>query len=388
MRRLKCLWGNEGSKTSDNRLKVHLTVPFVGVQEPMYIESMVSKPRFKHVLFLVVPALVAAGALVGGGGATAGTAVFGVDYFISPPLVQGSYVTGPSETFDGFGDAPCPATIASGLIGVTGACKTLTQKDFGGAKPLASDSTPTVGEPGSDFASTDSGGTITFSMPETQRYLGFWWSAGSIGNTVKFYSGETEVLSLSTDDLTGLLGTMPADEAGYGTTGSITSLDGNSTYVKHHYFGNPRGVSGAGSPPVMTGALWAANTTNCQPSDCGVITSQPFVYLHVFGQGGLYFDRVTFSGPGFEFDNFVVSPLSQTPQGSLVPIGSLEGTPPPDFRPDGQAPEFDGPSLAHYQGQSDLPDTGGARTNLVWFAGVLMLGGIGSNRVMRRLRRS
>lgn len=345
---------------------------------------MVSRPKFKHVRFLVIPAMAITGTFIGGGSVTAGTAVFGVDYFISPPLVQGSYVTGPSETFNGLGNASCPATIAGGLIGVSGACKTLVQDGAGGAKAGASDPTPTVGEPGSDYASTSSGGEMTFTMPEPQKYLGFWWSAGSGGNTVRFFSGDTEVLSLSTDDLNSLLGIRPANEADYGSTGSVTSQDGNSTYVKHHYFGNPRGVSGAGSPPVMTSSLWVNNGTNYVAG--GVIYTEPFVYLHVFGQGGMSFDRITFSGWGFEFDNFVVSPLSQSPQGSLVPIGSVTGTPPPDFQPDGPS-GFDGSSLKHYFERSDLPDTGSRNVDLVWFGAALVLAGVGSNRVVRRLRR-
>jgi hypothetical protein len=357
----------------------------------VYGEDIVSGPVAKRVLCFVVPLLTVGGTLGGSSGVSAGVSEYGVDYYISPPLVQGSYVPGQSEDFNDFGTAAtCPPTIANGEIAVTGACKTLIADGSGGATAEAIDPTPTVGAPGSDYASTDSGGEITFIMPEAQRYLGFWWSAGSGGNIVRFFDGDNEVLSLNTDDLTALLGLAPTSVGDFGSTGFIESLDTASTYVRHHYFGNPRGVlaSAAGSPPVMTAALWEGNTTNYVPVPGGIIYSEPFVYLHVLGQGNLSFDRVTFSGFGFEFDNFVVSPFSQTPQGSLVLAGSAAGTPPPDFEPPaggGRTPSID---LGHYLERSELPNTGRRNMSLEWMAATFVAIGtvlIGAQRRMRRV---
>jgi uncharacterized repeat protein (TIGR02543 family) len=232
---------------------------------------------------------------------------YGVSYFISPPLVQNSYVTNGAvlENFDtGTSGTSCAAVRPIGTI--SGTCSFSNGFAYGGA--TSETSNPTFGGTSSIYATAGGSGTpsISFALNAPQRYLGFWWSAGSASNTVKFFSGSDEVLTLTTADLMTLLGTAPS--GAFGNTGNVTAEDG-STHVKHRYFGHPRGH--------VKAAPTAASS---------VTSNEPFTYLHVFTSGGLTFDRVQLSGGGFEFDNFVVSSIAQTPSTNLVRVGSVTGT--------------------------------------------------------------
>ena len=231
---------------------------------------------------------------------------YGVSYYIAPPLVQNSYVTSGAllENFDsGTNGTSCTGVRAVGTISDT--CSFSNVFAYGGATTQSSN--PTAGGSSSIYATGGSGSpTMTFTLNGPQRYLGFWWSAGSVDNTVKFFSGADEVLSLTTADLVALLGSSPSGI--FGNTGSVTAVDG-STYVKHQYFGHPRGHAQA---------IPTARST--------VTPNEPFTYLHVFTSGGLTFDKVTLSGGGFEFDNFLVSSVAQTPAQNLVRVSSITGT--------------------------------------------------------------
>ena len=232
---------------------------------------------------------------------------YGVTYYISPPLVQNSYVTTGAvlESFDsGTNGSSCTGTVPIGVI--TGTCLFSNAFAYGGATTRSS--SPVAGGTSTNYATGGGGSpTMTFTFNGARRYLGFWWSAGSPTNTVKFFNGADEVLSLTTADLITLLGSSAGT---FGTTGSVTAVNG-STYLKHQYFGHPRGHTQA-SPVARS----------------SVTSNEPFTYLHVFTSGGLTFDRVTFSGAGFEFDNLVVSDVAQTPATDLVNVGSITGTMP------------------------------------------------------------
>lgn len=232
---------------------------------------------------------------------------YGVTYYISPPLVQNSYVTTGAvlESFDsGMSGNSCAGTVPIGVI--TGTCQFSNAFAYGGATTQSS--SPVAGGTSTIYATGGGGSpTITFTFNGARRYLGFWWSAGSPTNTVKFFNGADEVLSLTTADLITLLGSSSGT---FGSTGSVTAVNG-ATYVKHQYFGHPRGH-------VQASPVARSSVTN----------NEPFTYLHVFTSGGLTFDKVTFSGAGFEFDNLVVSDVAQTPAPNLVSVGSITGTMP------------------------------------------------------------
>jgi hypothetical protein len=169
--------------------------------------------------------------------------------------------------------------------------------------------TPTIQGAGSNFATTaNASDTFTLTLAEPSRYVGFYWTAGSPGNTVTFYDGTTELMQLTTNTIVELLGTGPANAGAWTTlsndASAVVSNQAESTYKKAYYFGNPRGYNAV--PPTAISSQSA---------------SEPFVYLHLFASGTVAFDSIRFSGGGFEFDNLVVSTLDKTPTPELVPAG-------------------------------------------------------------------
>ena len=237
-----------------------------------------------------------------------------VEVFFDAPLVQGSYLTGSApevkrEDFNSYAAAACPSEIAVGSV--SGSCLVRSVADYGGATAAADDTTATVGGAGSMFATTAPNTSgMEFTLTDASKYVGVWWSAGSPTNYITFYMDDVELISLTTADLMGALGTQPtfATWASLDAAGdSLTALNGNQ-YKKVWYYGNPRGYSS--NPPTAYSGLGG---------------NEPFVYLHLFAQGNLAFNKIKFSGNGFEFDNLVVSTLELTPPENLVPITTIYG---------------------------------------------------------------
>ena len=237
-----------------------------------------------------------------------------VEVYFDAPLVQGSYLEGSApevkrEDFNGYGSAACPSDIAIGSV--SGDCLVRPVAAYGGATAGADSTVPTAGGAGSMFATTapNTSGMV-FTLTEASKYVGVWWSAGSPSNYITFYMDDVELISLTTADLMGSLGQAPT--AGTwgsldSTGGALTAVDGTQ-YKKVWYFGNPRGYSSY--PPAAYSSLSG---------------NEPFVYLHLFAKGNLSFNKIRFSGTGFEFDNLVVSTLEATPSESLVPITTIYG---------------------------------------------------------------
>jgi uncharacterized repeat protein (TIGR02543 family) len=221
-----------------------------------------------------------------------------ITVYYDAPFVQGSYTTstgGTQETFDtATTGTTCPSSLVVGTM--TGSCRVDPVGPYGGADTTAGSSVA-VGGSGSRYATTVSGGAMTLTLANPAKYFGFWWSAGSNGNTVQFYSGNELLITLSTQTIISQFGAFPSPWPGSNT---FTAIDA-STYNKGWYFGNPRGYS---------------STT---PSSASTITTnEPFVYLHLFAGGNLTFDKVVLSGAGFEFDNLAVATTPQTVNPRLV----------------------------------------------------------------------
>jgi hypothetical protein len=321
------------------------------------------KPEVKRVLYFIVPFLMVSGA----SGASAGASEYGVDYYMAPPMVQGSYVSGYLQDFNDTNSCPTTDTDKGVTVDISGDCSISSSGLYGGASVVTS--TPTAGGDGSNYAYNDDPITLTISSP--MCYLGFWWSAGSDGNVVDFYDGDTEVLSLSSDDIIDLLD--PTDGPTLSSIGPTVS-----TYPKRAWFGNPRFHTDAQAPFGI-------------PDDEGDINpNEPFVYLHILAQGGLRFDTVVLSGSGFEFDNLVISSRCQNPRSNLVSLGSVDGTPPPGFVPprEGRTPSID---LDRYldasSDESVLPNTGRSNSGLEWIAAAFVAIGTIVLGAQRRLRR-
>ncbi len=234
----------------------------------------------------------------------------GIDYYISAPFVQNSHIDlGAATTyFEDFNNFSLSGSTTSANGTVTWASPTVQQTEvagqYGGA--TSTSSSPVVGGAGSKYIRPARTGSepqsITVSFATPQRYLGFWWSAGSPSNEVTFLSQGQEVLTLTTADLRNIFGTAPSSSQAINQADAISFTDGSTT-VNHprvYYFGNPRGYSSlTPSQSLGSGVNFAYN--------------EPFTYLNVFARGSFSFDQVVFSGNGFEFDNLVTSSVAQTP---------------------------------------------------------------------------
>ena len=218
-----------------------------------------------------------------------------ISVYYDAPYVQGSYTTssgGVQEDFNGTVGS-CPSALAVGTL--TGSCDVDAMGPYGGASTTGS--APTVQGTGSNYATTiNSVNSMTITLANASKYFGLWWSAGSDGNTIKFYNNNELLITLTTATIISQFGDAPSPWPGAST---FTALNGAS-YKKGNYFGNPRGYDNP-------------------PSRASTITStEPFVYLHLFAGGNLSFNKVVLSGQGFEFDNLAVSAGPQTVDQRLV----------------------------------------------------------------------
>ena len=256
-----------------------------------------------------------------------------LNFYISPPTVQNTYVSGARiATFnDKTANTACPAEwkaddgTSIGTVSATKAdgtlvdpptiteCKIRAPDKFGGAVTGANDQTYVPADPvnpGTNYVGILSGKTVTLSLTQPESYLGFWWSAGDPNNKITLFSGGptgTRVGVFTTATLKSLLGSNTS-------TDLVTAIDGN-TYQGCRYYGNPRLID---------------RTANCSGTDSSYNYSQPYAYIHLVGEGGLQFDTIVFtqgSSGGFEFDNMaiarnVVSPTVVTEFPAEINAGS------------------------------------------------------------------
>ncbi|CAN2183788.1 Listeria/Bacterioides repeat [Candidatus Nanopelagicaceae bacterium] len=264
------------------------------------------------------------------------------DIYMDQPLVQGSYVApdadAVTDTFNDFpttGPGSCSnATFRVGTV--VGTCSVYDSIDFG-----ASDtgSAQFIGGSGSKMISGYPGANYKITFSEDKKYVGFWWSAGSNGNTVNFYSSGAIVATMDVNQVFSKFGTAPFEAGSIGVTcygqpgetasavnqkcfgnttdtndsgARLTSIDG-TRYLKNLYFGNPDGYT----PP-------SGGPSNLSPSSR--MFSEPFVYIHAFASSGASFDAVEFSGSGFEIDNLTVASTEKTPRNSLVFVQQALGS--------------------------------------------------------------
>lgn len=245
----------------------------------------------------------------GNGTCTVPTNIQAVKLYIDAPYVQGSYVPElyPSTaSVDNYNSGTqnnqnCSA-LAQNTGTYTGDCEIILRTNgnpyqYGGATTTGS--TPTTGGSASSQSPsaavfTSNGLTITFAT--RKNYIGFWWSAGSYGNSIKFYRGSTLVATMTGDEVYTLLS---------GNAG-LTALNGSTQYTKSNYYGHP------------------LNASTLDPGE-------PFVYFHAYAVNGFNFDKVVLNttGNGLEYDNLTVANLggSQlTPKNTLVFVTSYSFT--------------------------------------------------------------
>lgn len=249
-----------------------------------------------------------------------------IGVYMDQPYVQGSYVANsyPSMTLTDTYSAttsgdPCPTTGNVGTYSyAANQCKIIKRIHgdpgenyiYGGALTTTGETT-TGTSPGITATSqSDSpaiydaaGTTITFA--DDKNYVGLWWSAGSLGNSIRLYQNSALILTLSVNDVCEIV-RGSGDCAKPTDNSTLTAIDGTTTYAKSNYFGHPY------NPSTMA-------------------SGEPFIYMHVFTQNSIKFNKINISttGNGFEFDNLTVGNLSGaalTPRSSLVPVASYGST--------------------------------------------------------------
>ena len=251
--------------------------------------------------------------------ASVATPVFGI--YMDAPFVQGSYAASATTTTEEFNTTggvreECPGssnvnnyrTLNDGTL-LKYAC-TLFETNTAYSASTTS-SAPTVGGTPTQFltswnASGAGYASYLFTFANPQKYIGFWWAAGSTGNNVEFYNGGSLVATLNVNQVVSMLGSFPADYSA--DTKTVSSLAGNE-YKTKYYFGNPQGYSS------LTPTAPAANV--------GYAYNEPFVYIHAFAGENVTFTQVQFNGTGFEIDNLTKSQTAISINNRLVSVQNL-----------------------------------------------------------------
>ena len=280
----------------------------------------------------------------GSGTCTVPSNIPAVAVYIDAPWVQGSYI---AEDFPAL-------TITDDYNSVTstgmdcenftfpvgtysgGLCQIFTRdQDWGNYRwggATTTTSTPTRAfrndQSPSAFVGLPNGENITFGR--SRNYIGFWWSAGSNGNSIKFYRNGTLFTTVTGNDV---YQALPNND-----NSGLNSTDRTANYVKSMYYGHPMNwpICDQYDDPVYIDSF----DPNClndpnDPNDPIDTNDQnevfyadprePYVFMHIFALNGFNFDSVNISttGNGFEWDNLSVATLRNadlTPRGSLVKI--------------------------------------------------------------------
>ena len=222
--------------------------------------------------------------------------------YMDAPFVQASYASAgtkatnvQTENFDTLtaitseyatsqgANGNCPETISVGTLSPSSACLLYANDpNFGGA--TTSSSNPVDIGAHSTYAAVHSGVALTITFPSAKRYVGFWWSAGSLGNNVSFLDESgTVVAELNADDIYNAVTAMSSD-----------------------YLGHPGDLNTDES----------GNTIRYDPGE-------PFVYIHAFSPTGFHAIQLSAPGNGFEFDNLTTADTAPSVDQRLVPIRDI-----------------------------------------------------------------
>ena len=238
----------------------------------------------------------------------------GIAAYIAPPFVQGppSSFGAAVETFNSWTN--CGSLPASAVGTFSGSCDVHdgASYEWGGAQ--SSSDTPTVQSGGtpSVFVSGPLTGELALSFATPAKYVGFWWSAGSPIDTVKFYDNtNTLIATFTTATLSSILGSSIPSSNPFPGPETLTALNG-TTYKRDYYWGRPFAYTSTTPTAIAYGGNINRN-------------AYAHAYLNVHASGSIAFSKVEFVGNPFEFDNVAVSTSPQTPHGSNVFIESVLG---------------------------------------------------------------
>lgn len=230
-----------------------------------------------------------------------------LNFYVAAPVIQNTYVSGATiESFNSMTTGSCPTTpsawgIASSLTSVSTDGCTIKAPDASGGATSGANGTvpgPSTTRPtgsGTNFLAVSRGKSLTLRFSSPEDYIGFWWSGGDAGNTLKLYSGGTGGTLVGSFSLSTLVTMLSS-----GSGATISSIGGTS-YNKCDYYLNP--VVSASSCPNSSG--------------------EPSAYVHIIGVDGMSFDTVVFSesqsvNGAFELDNLAVSSSQVTADNSVV----------------------------------------------------------------------
>ena len=261
----------------------------------------------------------------------------GITAYISPPFVQGPPAN-VSATIQDFNASNFCSSLGVSNVGTfSGSCTTVSSGNgdfkFGGAN--ATSDQPTIGGTASQFVAAWNTQvlTLTFPVNNQARYVGFWWSAGSAGNQVKFYSkvNGSDVLTatFTTNTLNTLLNSSGQAENSvlppnpYPGSQVVTAINGTQ-YLKGYYFGRPKDHSS------LTPTALPLGLTNASVND----NIYSHAYLNVYASGNVSFSKIEFVGGGFEMDNVAMSDQLRNPSAELILLQSILGKS-VDFRANG-----------------------------------------------------
>ncbi len=294
-------------------------------------KNMVDKPFFKRgpVQGFIILAMASLSlVVVANPSAQAASGDPAFEMYLDAPFVENSYVytdhkdeADPQVALSNFDQSsnfiPCEVTGATvTLLTPTNGCWTWDEPTYGGAFTEGSD--PAVGNLAPEEsparlrygqASGFQGVRLEYSTP--QHYFGMWWSAGSVGNVITFYSDGRVVAQTTANEVESIISSQQ----------SIASTSG-STYDSSLYLGNPVTWSTHGNPVDFSQQDPDNNYVHGDLS----YDAENFVYLHFFSQGSVTYDRVELSAPGngFEFDNIVTSSRADlTPLDRLVHVKTV-----------------------------------------------------------------
>ena len=191
-------------------------------------------------------------------------------------------------------DGMCPASIAVGTVSETSQCLMYANDPyFGGATTSSSD--PFVGGTHSTYAAAHQGPPLTITFPSAKKYVGFWWSAGSTGNSVSFLGASGEIVAELNANY--VYDAVSAE--------AINALSGQ-IYQSADFLGHP-----AASPQDRP--------DNTPRYDSG----EPFVYIHAFAPTGFHAIQLSAPGNGFEFDNLTTADVAPSINQRLVLVRDI-----------------------------------------------------------------
>ena len=153
--------------------------------------------------------------------------------YISPPGAQSSTVS--SVTTENF-NLTTGSLAASGNLAIGSFSYTTTGtgvrinsgNNDGGACPTGAGTCSGTQTP---FLAVSDNNVLSISLTQNAKYLGFWWSAGDAGNTIRFYDQNNNLLVTYT--AASLSAFLPKNASTH------TSVDGSASYANSSYYSNP-----------------------------------------------------------------------------------------------------------------------------------------------------